>query len=88
MKKKINQNCYKKPLSLQSKHTFDGFGRLYFNLHSMYYSIGKGKKKKALTIKIKEIANFCSCTLSFIKGSSAGFLMEFWNMILKTCIHR
>lgn len=38
----------------------------------------KQTNKKALTIKIKEIANFCSCTLSFIKGSSAGFLMEFW----------
>lgn len=44
VKKKIIQNCYKKLLSLQSKHTFDGFGRLYFNLRSMYYSIGKGKQ--------------------------------------------
>lgn len=72
-------------ISYVYRHTFDRFGRLYFNPRSIYYSTGRGKKPS--TIKIKAIAHSCSGSLSLIKGSSAGFLKAFWDLILKTCIY-
>lgn len=73
-------------ISYVYRHTFDRFGRLYFNLHSIYYSTGREEKSPQQS-KSEKLPIPVVDLLSLIKGSSAGFLKAFWDLILKTCIY-